>query len=143
MRHFRGSWVMRLPHGVRDQPGWIFIGFLCAAVGSSYMLGFSQSVTVQNVLGSVGLRIWGGYLLLAGTLVVVSTWNTNKALERLALRLLSLGLMLYTCWLILAVPLNRATLTVSLCVGLVGMAEIRVAVLKAVLKPLPKLPGVK
>lgn len=143
MKSFRGSWVMRLPHGVRDQPAWIFIGFMCAAAGFSYMLGVSQSATVESVLGSVGLRLWGGYLFLAGSLVVAATWNANKPLERLSLRLLSLGLLLYTCWIVLAVPISKATLTVSLCIGLVGMAEIRVAVLKSVLKPLPKLPGVK
>lgn len=134
---------MRLPNGVRDQPAWIFIGFMCAVAGMSYLLGVSQSSTVESVLGSAGLRLWGGYLFLAGVLVAAATWTANKPLERLSLRLLSLGLLLYTCWIVLAVPINRATLTVTLCVGLVGMAEIRVAVLKAVLKPLPKLPGVK
>ena len=142
MRRFRGSWVMRLPAGVREQPGWIFIGFFCAAAGLTYLLGVSQS-NVALVLGDVGLRVWGGFLCLSGLLVAGSTWAMNRPLERLALRFLSLGLAAYAAWVVLAVSASKATLTIVLSICLIGVAEVRIAVLKASLKPLPKLPGVK
>lgn len=133
---------MRLPVGVREQPGWIFIGFFCALAGLTYLLGVSHS-SVASVLGDVGLRVWGGFFCLSGLLVASSTWTANRPLERLALRFLSLGLSAYTAWVILAVPITKATLTLAMGLCLIGMSEIRIAVLKASLKPLPKLPEVK
>lgn len=133
---------MRLPTGVREQPGWIFIGAFCALAGFTYLLGISES-NIAEVLGSIGLQVWGGFLCLSGLMVVGSTWATNRPLERLSLRFLSLGLAAYTAWVILAVPFTKATLTIVLCGCLIGMSEIRIAVIKSALKPLPQLPEVK
>ncbi len=133
----RRSWVFRLPEGLREQPGWILIGGLCFLAGLSYLLGIAESTAITRVLSPAWLRVWGGFLGLAGVLVITSTLACNKPLERLSLRLLSLGLMVYAGWILTAVPLSRATMTVVLCISFVGLAEIRVAVLKALFKPLP------
>jgi hypothetical protein len=130
-------WVMRLPGGLREQPAWIYIGALCTLAGLSYLLGFAESNTITQVLAPVWLRVWGGFLLVSGALVGGSTWFGNKPLERLSLRFLSLCLLVYMGWILAAVPFNRATLTVTTVVALVGLSEIRVAVLKMVLRSFP------
>jgi len=131
------DWVMRLPLGLRDQPAWVFIGALVALAGVSYLIGIAESTSITRVLDPTWLRVWGGFQAVSGTLIVVSTVAANKPLERLSLRLLSLGILIYIGWILAAIPLSRAAFTVALCLAFVGLAEIRVAVLKAVLRPLP------
>lgn len=133
----RGSWVMYLPRGLRDQPAWVFIGTLTFLSGLLYVFGFAQSTTLNQVLDADLLRVWGGFEVVAGGLVVYSTVMASRPLERLALRFLSLGLLVYVGWVLTAAPINRAMVTTVTCISLVGLAEIRVAVLKASLKPLP------
>lgn len=128
---------MRLPRGLRDQPAWVFIGTMCALAGASYLLGIAESTSITRILDPAVLKVWGGFLFLSGSLVIVSTWLANMPLERLSLRFLSLGLLVYAGWILAVLPLTRAAMTVALCGSLVALAEIRVAVLKALLKPLP------
>ena len=125
---------MRLPPGLREQPGWIFIGTLCALAGLGYLLGLSESASITRVMNPIWLHVWGGFLALSGSLLVLSTWTRNKPLERMSLRFLSLGLMVYGSWVLTVLPLAKATMTISLCVALTGLAEIRVGVLKALLR---------
>lgn len=129
-------WVFRLPPGLREQPAWVFIGTLVALVGLSYLLGFSSS-SVTLVISELWLRVWGGVLFVAGTLVLLGTIRANKPLEMMALRIQSVCLLLYTVWVISAVGISRATLTIMLCVILVLLSEIRIAVIKVILRPLP------
>lgn len=128
---------MNLPRGLRDQPAWVFVGTISAFTGLSYLLGFAQSTAINRVLDPNLLRVWGGFLLFTGTLVVYSTVGATRALERLSLRFLSVGYLVYLGWVLTAAPLNRAMVTTVACVSLIGLAEIRVAVLKAAMKPLP------
>lgn len=128
---------MRLPPGLRDQPAFVFIGAMCAMAGLAYLLGVAESTSITRVLDVLWLRVWGGFLCLSGTLIVVSTWISNKPLERLSLRFLSLGILVYMGWILTAVPLSRAAFTVALCLILVALAEIRVGVIKTLLRPLP------
>lgn len=130
------SWVMRLPRGLREQPGWVFIGTLCALVGLSYMLGISET-SITRVLSLAVLRIWGGFLCVSGVLVVYSTVTANRPLEKLSLRFLSLGLFIYMAWAVVAVSIQRATIAVFMGLSLIILSEIRVAVLKILLRPLP------
>jgi hypothetical protein len=129
------SWVMHLPHGLREQPAWVFIGLLTAVTGLSYLFGLSQSSTVTRILQEGWVRGWGGFLFVSGTLVVISTIMSNKPLERLALRFLSLGFLVYLGWVLAVIPPTKAMVTVVACLSLVGLSEIRVAVLKVVLRP--------
>lgn len=133
----RRSWVMVLPTGLREQPGWVLMGVLAAATGLSYLFGISSSPTVSKVLSEGWIQGWGGFLFVAGSLVVYSTMAANRPLEKLSLRFLSLGFLVYLAWVLTVIPPTRAMVTVVTCLTLVGMAEIRVAVLKVVLKPVP------
>lgn len=131
---------MRLPGGLREQPAWIYIGGLCTLAGLSYLLGIAESNSITEILAPVWLRVWGGFLFVSGLLVAGSTWASNKPLERMSLRFLSLGLLVYMGWILAAIPLSRATLTATTVIALVGLSEIRVAVLKTALRPLPASP---
>lgn len=133
-------WVMRLPGGLREQPAWIFIGTLTALVGFSYLVGLAESVSITRIVDQTWVRGWGGFLMLAGTLVVFATWTRNKPLERMSLRLLSLGFLVYMGWLLTVLPWSRAALTVGMCLSLFVLAEIRVAVLTMAMRPLPPMP---
>lgn len=131
------SWVERLPRGMREQPAWMLIGALSCLTGLSYLLGFSQSATIMRVLGPEWLRVWGGFLCLAGFMVIISTMTMNRPFEKLSLRFLSIGFMVYMGWVFVAIPPTRAMVTAALCVSIIGLAEIRVAVLKVAMRPLP------
>lgn len=137
MKPRRKTWVMRLPRGLREQPAWVFIGTLATLTGLSYLLGISSSANVTKVLAESWLQVWGGFLSFAGILVVIATVKANRPLEKLALRLLSLGFLVYLCWVLVAIPPTRATFTAMICLSLIGMAEIRVAILKVALRPTP------
>lgn len=150
MTNIRGKpWVMRLSPGLREQPAWIFIGALVFLGGLSYVLGIAESTSITRILDPKYLRLWGGVLCLSGGLVVWSTWVVNRALERLSLRFLSLCLLVYMGWILAAVPFSRATITIVMCVSLIGLSEIRVAVVKSLLRlpdfsklpPLPRPPA--
>lgn len=132
----RKSWVMRLPRGLREQPAWAYVGILCAVGGLSYMLGVSESTIIQ-VLDKNWVRAWGGFLFISGMLVVISTVIANRPLEKLSLRFLSLGLWMYMGWVIVAVSFLRATVVIIACTSLIIFSEIRIAVLKILLRPLP------
>jgi hypothetical protein len=127
-------WVMRLPGGLRDQPGWVFIGTLAFLAGLSYLTGLAESTSITRVLDPKWLRVWGGCLCLAGGLVAVSSWVANKALERMSLRFLSLSFLVYMGWILAALPMTRAVFTVTMGLALVVLSEIRVGVLTAVLR---------
>lgn len=125
--------VMKLPLGVREQPGWIFIGVLCALVGLSHVLGISQS-TVTQQLDRVWLTAWGAGLFIAGVLIVHSTARQNRPLERLSLRLMAIALVVYMAWILMVVP-ERAGMTVFMGLALVVTSQIRVAVIGILFDP--------
>ena len=123
---------MRLPAGLRKQPAWVFIGLLIGLAGLSYVGGFTES-SVSRAVGTVGLRVWGGVLTFSGFAVVLATLRGRPALEKLALRILSICMAVYGGWLTIVVELNRVVMSTVLVLILIGMAEIRVAVLKMLL----------
>lgn len=130
-------WILRLPRGLREQPAQLFIGILVGLAGVSYLLGVSQS-TVTQAVGATGLRIWGALLALSGFGVVYATVRARPALEKLALRILSTCMFVYAGWLLAVVPLSRLGLTVALVLALVSLSEIRIAVLKVMLRGEPR-----
>jgi hypothetical protein len=131
-------WVMRLPPGLREQPAWILIGVIGVLAGLSYTFGLAESTSITRVLDPVWLKVWGGFLAGSGMLVIAATWMRNRPLERLALRALSLSLLVYAGWILTAIPLSRAVFTISTCAALVCLSEIRVAVLRMAMRPLPR-----
>lgn len=126
-------WTTRLPRGLREQPGWVFIGLLVGLAGVGYLTGLGQS-NITEAVGTTGLRIWGGFLALAGFGVVYATMAAKPALEKLALRWLSLCMFVYTGWLMTVAPLSRLAMTTVLVAALIGFCEIRVATLKWLLR---------
>lgn len=125
--------LMRLPRGLREQPAWVFIGIMVALVGVSYMTGFTES-SISHAIGHRGLQVWGTFLALSGFGVVYATVAGSPVLEKLALRILSLCMLVYTGWLLTAVDFKRAAMTLVLALILVTLAEIRVAVLRALFR---------
>lgn len=132
-RHVRKPWIMRVPPGVREQPAWIFIGLLIAVAGLGYVLGTTTSI-ITEAIGSRGIRIWGGTLMVSGVLVVLATATARVALEKFALRILATNMFAYAGWVLIVVPLNRVGTTVVLCGALVALAEFRVRHLTALIK---------
>lgn len=126
---FPKSWVTRLPMGLREQPGWIFIGLMVALVGLSYAFGVSTS-TVAEAIGEKGLRWWGVFLTVTGSLVTYATWCAKPALEKMALRWLVFALLSYSAWLITVIDARRAVMTIVLTLILIVLAEVRVGVIK-------------
>lgn len=126
------SWVARLPPGLREQTGWIFIGLMVTLVGLGYATGLTTSA-VQQAIGGIGLRVWGGFLATSGTLVIWATLKQIAAHEKLALRLLACCLGAYACWLPIVVPWRNASMTIILSIVLIVLAEIRVGFLKLTL----------
>lgn len=129
----REPWSMRLPAGLRDQPAWVFIGLLVALSGLTFLFGVTES-SIVNAVGPLALRVWGLFLFLSGTGVVTATLSARPALEKLALRMLSICIFVYIGWLLTVVDWRRAVMSVVLGGALIGLAEIRIAVLKALFR---------
>lgn len=123
-------WIMRLPRGLREQPAWVFIGVLVTLGGLGFVTGVTES-SVSQAIGTTGLRIWGALLLISGLGVLSATLSARPALEKLALRVLSLCIFVYAGYLLTIVDWKRAAMNVVLCGVLIGLAEIRIATLKA------------
>ncbi len=136
-------WVLRLPMGLQLQPGTTLIGITCAIVGLSYALDLSEGGRLATELPGAHwtLNIWGIYLLFTGLMVAITTIRQCGALERLALRLLSIGLCVWVLWLVIGVGLFPAIMTISLSLAFVGFAEIRAARIKVLLIPKDQLGG--
>ncbi len=124
--------IMRMPRGLREQPAWVFIGSLLSLVGLSYVSGFTESV-ISQAIGEFGLKVWGGFLLAAGILLVTATIKAKPALEKLALRAMTLTLLTYTGYLLTVTSFKRAAMTVVLAILLSGLAEFRVLHLKSLI----------
>lgn len=137
MKESSTPWVFRLPRGMWSQPSQIFIGTLVGLGGLGYLLGVAKSNSIAALLDPIVLRVWGGFLFVSGVLLVYSTIRGNLALERMALRFLSSGLLVYMGWVLTAVSAGQGTLTVIMCMCLAGTAEIRSAVIKALMRPIP------
>lgn len=138
MKAPRKPWVMWLPEGLRDQQGWVFIGFMCTLSGVSHLIGFSEPTTITRVLDPLWLKIWGGVLTASGILIMTSVVRMNRPLEAFALRVLSVSCLVYMGWIVASVGVAKALFLVFLCLVLVVLAEIRVRVIKLLLKPLPQ-----
>lgn len=136
MRHT--SWVMRLPPGLREQPAGIFIGILCFFSGMAYLFGVAESTAITRVLDPQWMKVWGGGICLAGGMIVTSISLVNKPLEAFGWRLLSVCCTVYMIWILLAAPLKNAAFTVVLCLILIVVGEVRVGVIKTLLRPLPQ-----
>jgi hypothetical protein len=126
------AWILKLPQGVREQSGWIFIGILVALSGIGYMVGIAKSA-VTEAIGPAGLQGWGAFLAVTGCLVTYATWRAKPSLEKLSLRWLAFSLLAYGSWLIVAIPIALAVMPVTLITILVGLAEIRVGYIKLML----------
>lgn len=133
----RIPWIMRLPPGLREQPAWVFIGFLIGIVGLTYVTGVSDS-SVARAVGDAGLRVWGCFLAFSGFGVVYATIAAKPALEKLTLRVLSLCMFVYQGWLLAVVDWRRAAMSCVLVLILISLAEVRVAVLKTLLRVVDK-----
>lgn len=125
----RTPWILRLPAGLRHQPAWVWIGLLIGLAGVSYVVGFTQS-SVTDEVDRVTVRIWGAFLALGGFGVTYATLSARAALEKLALRVMSACLAVYIGWLLVVVDFRRAVFGFALVVSLIGLAEVRIAVLK-------------
>lgn len=132
-RRRKPPWIMRLPSGLREQPAWIFIGFLIGLAGVSYLTGFTES-SISQAIGPLGLRIWGGVLAASGFGIVFATFRADPALERFVLRVMSISMAVYMGWLFAVVAWDRLIMSLALVLILDGIAEIRIAVLKVLLK---------
>ncbi len=134
-------WIMRLPQGVREQPAWIFIGLLLSLVGLSYATGVTTS-SISQVITTVGLRVWGSILFIAGLMVIMSVVRAKVAFEKFALRIMSMVLFCYVGWIVTAIDWKRAAMTVALGLIVICSAEVRIAFLKLQLQA-PTIQSIK
>jgi hypothetical protein len=126
-------WIMRLPTGLREQPAWVFIGILVGLAGVGYLTGLTES-SISQTIGTTGLRVWGAFLAFSGFAVTWATIRASPVLEKLALRILSLCLFVYGGWLSLVIDFKRVAMSLVLILTLIFLAEVRVAVLRALFK---------
>lgn len=125
--------IMRVPLGVREQPAWLFIGFMVSLVGFGQATALLES-SIRQAVSEGGARAWGCILLVAGLLLMYATVTSRAALERFALRVLTMSIVAYAGWLLVAVPWNRAATAVILIGCLAVVCEVRVWHLKQILR---------
>lgn len=122
----------RLPMGLREQPAWVFIGFMFLAVGLGYATGLVES-SVARTVGGWPLQVWGITLALSGLLLMVATIRGRPALERFALRAVTCALFTYCIWLLTVTTPARAGIVYILAAGFIALAEFRVYHLKTLM----------
>lgn len=110
---------------------------MVGSVGVAYVSGVADS-SITRAVGEVGLRVWGSFLVFSGFGVLYATIKARAPLERLTLRILSLCMFVYQGWLLTVVDWRRAAMSCVLVLVLIVMAEIRVAVLKTLLRVVDK-----
>lgn len=131
---------MRLPRGVREQPGWIFIGLMVMLTGLSYSFGISTS-RIADLIGTKGLQSWGAFLTVTGMLVTYATWSAKPSLEKMSLRWMTFSLLAYVSWLCTLVNVSQAAMTFMLSAILIVLSEIRVAYINILLDAAQRLEG--
>lgn len=130
--------MSRVPVGVQLNGGWLLVGTIMFMSGLGFASGVTESTTITKLMGDTAIHVWGGVLMTSGALLGVAIWFSRVALEKLALNLMSIALSVYGAWLAAAVPFSRTGLTITLLIIFVGLAQIRVAVLRRLLRPLPR-----
>lgn len=123
----------RLPKGLREQPGWVFIGTLIGMSGLMYVAGLTES-RVAIVIGKVGVQVWGGFMATSGIALVAAILLGKHALQKLALRFMSITLLMYAGYVLTIASIRVSMMTVILIVTLSGLAELEVARLKALIR---------
>jgi hypothetical protein len=68
--------------------------------------------------------------MISGIGVLAATVSARPAMEKLALRSMSLCMFVYVGWILVVVDWRRSAMTVMLGLMLIWLAEIRVAALK-------------
>jgi signal transduction histidine kinase len=124
---------LRFSTGLREQPAWVFIGFLFFVVGLGYGTGLAESLISKSV-GALTLMLWGWSLTGTGLLLMVATIRSRPAMEKLALRAITCNLSAYALWLLTVTTLARSATILAMSVGLIGAAEFRVLHLRALVK---------
>ncbi len=137
-REPRRSWVSRLPLGIQEQAGWLFIGILFFLSGLTYALGISESTVVTKAIGPTPLHFWGVGLAFGGGLLSYAIIRSRIVMERLALRFSSISILVFLGFVIVSVPVINAVFSVALGSSLVLLMEIRAAVIKDLLRVAPK-----
>jgi hypothetical protein len=127
--------VDRVPIGIQLGGGWLFVGILTSLTGLGFLTGITESTSITRVLNHEWLQVWGGVLLVAGILLCVAISLSKAALEKLALNLMCVALLVYGGWISSAVPIDKTGITLILIIGFVTLAQVRVAVIRKLLKP--------
>lgn len=135
MRRRSKSWILKLPEWARRNPLGVFIAILLSFTGVLYALELSTSTAITENLNPIGLRAWGIFLASGGIVKLLGNVAYDYPLEKLGCRLISVSVFVYAFWVLFSVGLRGLT-TIVLCMILVVTLEIRVAVIKLILKPI-------
>lgn len=131
----RNTWIFRMPEWARRNPLGIFIAILMIFTGTLYATDLATSTVITKSLDPIGLRIWGSSLAFGGIVKLYGNVAYDYPLEKLGCRFISLSVVIYALWVMASVGL-RGTTTVALCLILAITLEIRVAVIKLILRPI-------
>jgi hypothetical protein len=132
-------WLRYIPEGPRSQPVTIPLATLCFMSGVSAAAGVVKaSDPVQSIMPEYFVRGWGVVLCIATLAWVWGVVKNDMPSEKVGLRLFALSLVSYVVAIFASsgrhITLGALVIGI-LCLWFVVWAEVRVAVIKAFIKP--------
>lgn len=111
---------------------------LMAFSGLSIATRTAEPQRIRDLLHpAVLLQVWGGLLTAASAALFWAMLRTNLPLEKMGLRFLNVLLLIYAAWVAVAAGIDGIA-TVVICATLALFCEMRVAAIRAAIRPLPQ-----
>lgn len=133
------KWLHYIPEGPRSQPVTIPLATICFISGLSAAFGVVKpGDSVQSIMPEYFVRTWGVVLCIATLAWVWGIIKNDMPSEKLGLRLFAFSLVSYVVAIFASLGTHLTTGAIVsgiLCLWFVVWAEVRVAVIKAFIKP--------
>lgn len=135
------KWLRYVPAGVQGQPQSVFLATIFLVAGIPSALGEIQaSDNVKHLMPLFFIQGWGVFVTVGSILWMWGVLRMSLAAEKAGLRLLAVSCLVYTIAIFLSVRswhdiTAGAGMVAALCLWFVLSAEVRVAVIKALLSP--------
>lgn len=134
-RKRRKPWILCLPISFQANPLGLILALMFFIVGLTYALGTAHPGNIADLLNSpTWLRLWGASLCVATGTLAQGIYASNLETEKLGLRLLSLTLVVFALWILLAVGVTGA-LSVAMCGLVIFFCQLRIGVIKQIQHP--------
>ncbi len=129
----RAPWVLRLPSVFQINSSLIFIAFMVSVVGLAALFGVSDPQTITSQMAYPFYKAWGFGLTFTGISLTTGLFRRDEILEKYAARVLSMELITFAAWAVVASGLQRSIVTTALTIIIVFLLEQRISLINVLL----------